>query len=164
MTETKERPMTKEEMLADDLGSRPDYHSDPVEQLAFELAFELEDAELSPDDYVTVNREKLRLIAKRVLSRRSPSPSAEGMRWALENALNERDLFINPHVMEKWADEIDCCPGCENVWWESDTNASGCHKSENADYCPNDLAETLRAVAKVARAALSAKEQSHDQR
>jgi hypothetical protein len=28
----------------DELRSKPDYESDPVEQLAFELAFELEDA------------------------------------------------------------------------------------------------------------------------
>lgn len=49
---------------------------------------------------------------------------------------------------------IDCGGSCENIWWESDTNASGCRKSENGDYCPNDVAETLRDVAKVARAAL----------
>lgn len=79
---------------------------------------------------------------------------------ALVAALNERDLFSNPDVLDKWANEIDCCPGCENVWWESDTNASGCHKSERAEYCPNDLAETLRAVAKVARAAALSKEQA----
>lgn len=52
-----------------DLHSRPDFHDDPVEQLAFELAYELEDAKLSPNDYVTVNRKKLQQIATRVLSR-----------------------------------------------------------------------------------------------
>jgi hypothetical protein len=55
----------------DELRSKPDYESDPVEQLAFELAFELEDADLSPNDYVTVNREKLRAIARRILERLS---------------------------------------------------------------------------------------------
>lgn len=73
----------------------------------------------------------------------------------LKAALNERDLFINPHLMEQAADEIDCGGFCENIWWESDTNASGCRKSEKGEYCPNDVAETLRAVAKVARAALT---------
>lgn len=61
-------------------------------------------------------------------------------------ALNERDLFINPHLMEQAADEIDCCPSCDFVW------SSQCIKSDRGDYCPNDVAETLRALAKVARA------------
>lgn len=52
------------------LSSKLDFHEDEIEQLAFELAFELEEAELSPKDYVTVNREKLRAIASRVLHRR----------------------------------------------------------------------------------------------
>ena len=66
-------------------------------------------------------------------------------------ALNERDLFINPDCMEVAADEIDCCPGCESSWSEWDTGASGCKKSELGQYCPNDLAETLRSLAKVSR-------------
>ncbi|HEY0124995.1 MAG TPA: hypothetical protein VGC14_25175 [Rhizobium sp.] len=56
---------THEEVLL----SKPDYHTDPIEQLAFELAFELETAELDRNDYVTVNRDKLKAIATRVLSR-----------------------------------------------------------------------------------------------
>lgn len=60
----------------DALRSKPDFHDDPVEQLAFELAVELEDAEMSPNDYVTVNREKLKAIARRVLARASPPPPA----------------------------------------------------------------------------------------
>ena len=79
-------------------------------------------------------------------------------RDGLREALDERGLFSNPDFMDEIANEIDCCPGCENVWWESDTNASGCGLSEKGGYCPNDLAETLRAVAKVARAALSKKD------
>lgn len=54
---------------AADLLSKEDFHTDPADQLAFELAAELEDAELSPNDYVTVNRAKLRAIADRVLGR-----------------------------------------------------------------------------------------------
>lgn len=37
----------------------------------------------------------------------------------------------------------------------SDGDAAGCGLSEKGGYCPNDVAETLRAVAKVARAALT---------
>ena len=72
----------------------------------------------------------------------------------LKNALNERNLFANPDIMEQWANEIDCCPSCESCSTEYDTNFTMCHKSDRGEYCPNDLAETLRAVAKVARAAL----------
>lgn len=56
----------------DSLRSKPDYHTDPIDQLAFELAFELEEADLSPNDYVTVNRAKLRQIAQRVINRQEP--------------------------------------------------------------------------------------------
>lgn len=71
-------------------------------------------------------------------------PHAEAV--AIKAALNTRDLFINPHLLDKAADEIDCCPGCDSEW---DGN---CRKEKRGDYCPNDLAETLRAVAKVALA------------
>jgi len=69
---------------------------------------------------------------------------------ALINALNERDLFINPQSLMQAADEIDCGGSCDHLWHEYDTNASGCKRSENGEYCPNDIAETLRALAKVA--------------
>lgn len=73
----------------------------------------------------------------------------------LEDALNICDLFINPDLLEYAANEIDCCPGmsngCEHSWHEFDTNASGCKREERGEYCPFALAETLRAVAKVAR-------------
>lgn len=84
--------------------------------------------------------------------------AVEKERDELREALNERNLFSNPDFIEEIADEIDCERSCENIWWESDTNASGCRVSERGDYCPNDLAETLRAVAKVARAALKGRE------
>jgi hypothetical protein len=71
---------------------------------------------------------------------------------AIEQALNARDLFINPHLMEAMAARIDCEDGCDHVWHEPDTNAGGCHRSERGEYCPNDLAETLRELARVARA------------
>ena len=66
-------------------------------------------------------------------------------------ALHERGLFDAPELLEHAADEIDCGRECESIWWESDTNASGCHTSERGEYCPNDLAETLRALAKASR-------------
>lgn len=91
--------------------------------------------------------------------------AAEGAALRAENtrlreALDERDMFLNPQMLDKAADAIDCCPGCDKVSWESDTNYSECRASERGDYCPNDVAETLRALAKAsrelsARAALS---------
>lgn len=72
------------------LSSKPDFHDDPVEQLAFELAFELEHAELSPDDYVTVNREKLTAISRRVLDRSSTAVEAERARVSVTAAWNRR--------------------------------------------------------------------------
>lgn len=63
-------PDTLEPTLeSDSLIAKDDFHSDPVEQLAFELAAELEVAELSGNDFVTVNREKLRDIARRLIGR-----------------------------------------------------------------------------------------------
>lgn len=84
---------------ADDaLRSKPDWHDDPVEQLAFELAFELEDAELNPNDYVTVNREKLTAIARRVLERVSPPPPAtdgDALREALRGSMHALQALLN---------------------------------------------------------------------
>ena len=37
--------------------------------------------------------------------------------------------------------EVDCCPGCDHV-----TNGGSCRVSGRGDYCPNDLAETLRQI------------------
>lgn len=59
----------------DDCRARGDMLGDPVEQLVFELSWELEEAALSANDLVTVNREKLRTIAKRVLERAHKSDS-----------------------------------------------------------------------------------------
>lgn len=73
----------------------------------------------------------------------------------LKEALDVRELFINPHLLEKYADEVDCCPGCDRESTDFDTGCSMCRASERGDYCPNNLAETLRAVAKVARQALT---------
>ena len=82
--------------------------------------------------------------------RQSLTAEVEYLR-AIETALNTRDLFINPNLLKQAADEIDCCPGCDVQWVEADVNASGCKASEDGKYCPNDVAETLRAVAKAAR-------------
>lgn len=70
---------------------------------------------------------------------------------ALREAVNERDLFINPDLLDQAADEIDCCPHCDCITREWDTNHTMCVKADKGEYCPNDLAETLRAIAKVAR-------------
>lgn len=69
----------------------------------------------------------------------------------LVEALDSRCLFINPDIMDRSADEIDCAGNCESAWHEWDTNASGCRASERGDHCANDVAETLRALAKVSR-------------
>ncbi|RJT41985.1 hypothetical protein D3227_04715 [Mesorhizobium waimense] len=61
-----------------DLRSREDFHSHPVDQLAFELAFELEEADLDKNDYAMVNREKLKAISRRILARDHPAPPAPG--------------------------------------------------------------------------------------
>jgi len=45
------------------------WSDDAVEQLVHELSFELEDAALDANDYVTVNRAKLTVIAKRIVAR-----------------------------------------------------------------------------------------------
>ena len=70
---------------------------------------------------------------------------------ALTEAVDHRDLFLNPDALDQAADEIDCGPGCDRIWHELGTNASGCRASEKGEYCPNDAAETLREIAKVAR-------------
>jgi hypothetical protein len=51
------------------LQSKDGFHADPVEDIAFALAFELEHAALNPKDEVTLNRDKLRGIARRVLAK-----------------------------------------------------------------------------------------------
>lgn len=71
---------------------------------------------------------------------------------ALFEALDQHCWLLNPDHMIAVAREIDCDFGaCENVWWESDTNASGCRLSENGGYCPNELASMLRDAATVAK-------------
>jgi len=71
---------------------------------------------------------------------------------ALFEALDQFDWLLNPDHMKAVAEEIDCdYQGCSNVWWESDTNASGCRRSENGEYCPNELACMLRDAALVAQ-------------
>jgi hypothetical protein len=83
---------------------------------------------------------------------------AEAKLQMLRGALDTRDLFINPDSLNRAADEIDCDRECESGWYEYDTGAGGCHKSDRGEYCRNDVAETLRAIAVVSRhlAALSA--------
>lgn len=70
-------PAHEQGWRTDDCRARGDWSEDAVEQLAHELSWELEEASLSANDYVTVNREKLRTIAKRVLAR-LPPPLTKG--------------------------------------------------------------------------------------
>lgn len=86
----------------------------------------------------------------RILSALRSQPDMAEVREALDT----RDLFSNPDLLDQAAEEIDCDGMCENIWREGDTNASGCYAAEKGEYCPNDVAETLREVAKVARSAL----------
>ena len=50
-------------------------------------------------------------------------------------------VLCAPQNIAATVKEIDCCPGCENA-----TNGGTCRVSERGDYCPNDLAETLRQI------------------
>jgi hypothetical protein len=70
---------------------------------------------------------------------------------ALIAALNTRDMWINPDMFNKAAEEIDCSATCRYIWRDPDTGSSGCRASESGEFCWDDLAETLREIAKVAR-------------
>lgn len=77
------------------------------------------------------------------------------MSWfqRMKDALDECEMFSNPQTFDQAADHIDCCKsGCDYVRHEYDVGASWCRASGRGEYCPNDLAETLRAIARVARA------------
>lgn len=50
-------------------------------------------------------------------------------------------VLCAPQNIKAVVDEIDCCPGCDHV-----SNGGTCIGSERGDYCPNDLAETLRQI------------------
>jgi hypothetical protein len=50
-------------------------------------------------------------------------------------------ILCGPQNIKMVVDEIDCCPGCDHV-----SNGGTCSVSERGDYCPNDLAETLRQI------------------
>ncbi len=65
---------------------------------------------------------------------------------AIIEALDERGMWSNPETFKEAADEIDCDRSCDWLTYESDTNFSMCRKSERGEYCPNDIAETLRAM------------------
>lgn len=58
------------------LGSIDNFYEDAVEDIAHALAHELEAAELNRNDLVTVNREKLKAIARRILAK-APTPPAD---------------------------------------------------------------------------------------
>lgn len=50
-------------------------------------------------------------------------------------------VLCAPQNIAAFVEEIDCCPGCDHV-----SNGGTCSRSERGDYCPNDLAETLRQI------------------
>lgn len=50
-------------------------------------------------------------------------------------------VLCAPQNIKAAVDEIDCCPGCDHV-----SNGGTCIVSERGDYCPNDVAETLRQI------------------
>lgn len=54
---------------------------------------------------------------------------------------------FDPEVIDRAAEEIDCGGQCDTAWRESDTNATGCTKSESAEGCPFEHVTELRAIA-----------------
>lgn len=50
-------------------------------------------------------------------------------------------VLCGPLNIKTVVDEIDCCPGCEHP-----SSGGTCPVSERGNYCPNDLAETLRQI------------------
>lgn len=129
----------------------------------YDLEGALVDLEAGRNDAVchrTVERACKRLYAYEIALKAAEEEierlqGASALEGRLITALDERNMFINPDMFDQAADEIDCGGSCEKIWWEGDTGASGCSASDKGEYCPNDVAETLRAVGKVARAALS---------
>ena len=100
----------------DELRAREGYEDNLVEQLAFELAVELEQAELNSNDYVTVNRAKLKAIAQRVYNKlaidnQAQLQQAQKMREALDK------VIVAAHALER-----DKFPGLD---FDSEQDFSG---------------------------------------
>jgi hypothetical protein len=51
-------------------------------------------------------------------------------------------VLCAPENIKAAVDEIDCCPGCEHT----SSSGSTCYKSERGEYCPFEVAETLRQI------------------
>lgn len=112
------------------------------------------------DDDTRVNdltSEELRDIARAALTAALPHLGSgeavpEGRKLAHDLTPEQADklafvLFYSsvtcaPQNIEAVVKEIDCCPGCEYV----STSGSTCHQFERGEYCPNQLAETLREI------------------
>ena len=76
------------------------YGDDHIQDIAHALAQECEAAELDPNDYVTINREKLTAIAKRVLEKASemlasPTPPVQPAARAPFNTAQRKRLWLN---------------------------------------------------------------------
>jgi hypothetical protein len=114
----------------DDCRVMGNHHADPVEQLAFELSFELEVAELDAHDLVTVNREKLRTIAKRVLARTKDTP-------APDKALMPEAALVEISLREAATDLLRAALAATNaVQVEADRSGTGAFSIDERD---NDM-------------------------
>lgn len=101
--------MSKKDLdgLESQLSSKKDFYDDPIEDIAFALAVECEEAELDPRGKVTINREKLKAIAARVLEKASAALSALDAGQQSQAALDvlaERQRQIS---VEGWGPEHD---------------------------------------------------------
>lgn len=67
---------------------------DPAERLAYDLAVELEQADLDRNDFVTVNRAKLLAISKRCLDRLSHNAGETESGGEVERLTKERDIAL----------------------------------------------------------------------
>lgn len=68
-------------------------------------------------------------------------------------ALDVQDMWHNPDTFHEAADKIDCGGGCPYLIHDHDVNYMNCSKAEEDGYCPYNVAETLRAIGRVAKGA-----------
>jgi hypothetical protein len=141
--------------VAHDRHAVPDRYQRQSEQRPAPINKEVAELEAELDAARKAGSGALDEFAAYGVEQKDRANKAEADNARLREALDVRDMLSNPDTLDVAADEIDCCPGCDCTWHEYDTNAGGCRTSERGGYCPNDLAETLRAIAKAAREALA---------
>lgn len=117
------------------------------------LAFAEAEAEQrgSNDRYYPHRADELIKQIDAALDALRPQADLTVTRTGFINALDEHGMWSNPDMFDQAAREIDCGAGCEHVWHESDTNAGGCHKADRGEFCPWEVAETLRGLERLAR-------------